>query len=127
MKKILLILSLFSMTTVFSQEKIEINKNETDVLDRASTFSSGIGGFRQEVAQNFRIRKVQGKGIAKTIATFYVENDGSLSEIKATGENESLNEEIVNAISKVKQKWIPAKVNGQLVRSKFRFPMTVNL
>ncbi|GGG45528.1 energy transducer TonB [Epilithonimonas arachidiradicis] len=129
MKKILLLFVLLFSITAFSQDK---NENEMRTIweaksDAMSEFPTGIKGFRQEVINNFRTRKVTGKGINRTEIRFSIENDGSLSEIQAFGENESLNEEAIRAVSKVKKKWLPAKVKGEKVKSKFRFPLTINI
>lgn len=46
-------------------------------------------------------------------------------DIKAIGSNESFNKEGIRAISKIKQKWIPAEINGQKVPYRFKIPLAV--
>ncbi|WP_374445652.1 energy transducer TonB [Epilithonimonas sp.] len=125
MKKILVLFALLFAVPVFSQ-----NKNENEILetvDKAATFEGGISSFRNEFAKNFNINKVIGKGSFHTEITFIVERDGTISNIKATGENQSFNEQAIKAIKKISTKWSPAKVKGTEVRSRFRFPSTVNI
>lgn len=125
MKKFLLLFVLFVSTAAFSQ-----NQNDSEVfesVDKAATFEGGISSFRNEFAKNVNINKVQGKGTFRTVVTFVVERDGTISNLKATGENQSFNEQAVRAIKKIKTKWSPAKVNGTEVRSRFKFPATANI
>lgn len=125
MKKLLLLFVLFFSIFAFSQDK---NENEIlEVVDKAATFEGGISSFRNEFAKNVNINKVQGKGIFRTVVTFVVERDGTISDLKASGENQSFNEQAVRAIKKIKTKWSPAKVKGTTVRSRFRFPATANI
>lgn len=57
--------------------------------------------------------------------TFIVERDGSVSTIKASGDDESFNTEALIAVSKIEEKWIPAEINGQKVRSRYRVPLNI--
>ncbi|UQB67867.1 energy transducer TonB [Epilithonimonas zeae] len=125
MKKILLLFVLLFSITAFSQEKTENEVFET--VDKAATFEAGISSFRNEFAKNVDIKKVLGKGTFRTVMTFVVEKDGTISELKASGENQSFNEQAVKAMKKIKTKWSPAKKDGTTVRSRFRFPAAINI
>ncbi|WP_435524414.1 energy transducer TonB [Chryseobacterium indoltheticum] len=57
---------------------------------------------------------------------FTVERDGSLTEVQAIGSNKSFNNSIEKAIKRIKGKWIPAKHNGNFVRTKLQIPITIN-
>lgn len=125
MKKFLLLFALLFSIVAFSQEK---NENEVlEIVDKAAEFPEGISSFRNEFAKNVNINKVQGKGTFRTVVTFVVERDGTISDLKARGENQSFNEQAVRAIKKIKTKWSPAKKDGTNVRSRFRFPATANI
>jgi len=125
MKKILLLFVLLFSITAFSQEK---NENEVfEAVDKAATFEGGISSFRNEFAKNVDTKKVQGKGTFRTVMTFVVEKDGTISELKASGENQSFNEQAVKAMKKIKTKWSPAKKDGTTVRSRFKFPAAINI
>ena len=67
-----------------------------------------------------------GEGTLKTTVTFIVERDGSISDVKASGSNSDFNSEAVRTVKSIKSKWVPAKINGQPVRQRFRLPLTMN-
>ena len=64
--------------------------------------------------------------VLKAVVTFVVEKDGTLSQLKVTGVNPEFNREAENAIKSVKGKWIPAKLDGKVVRSYFKFPISMD-
>lgn len=77
-----------------------------------------------------RLKKIRKKEpvediILMTRVFFVVELDGSLSNVKAYGSNNSFNMQAEKAVKSVKGKWKPAEVNGNSVRSKFSFPMNM--
>ncbi|SIQ12329.1 hypothetical protein SAMN05880574_10631 [Chryseobacterium sp. RU37D] len=126
MKKIILCLFLFFGFFAFSQNTGIVDSAQV-ILEKHTDFPGGINTFRKILLEKFRIKKIiSNKRSISCEAVFVVEKDGSISNIKATGDNESFNKEIVRTISKIKQKWIPAKYNGQIVRSRFRFPMKIS-
>ncbi|KAF5276597.1 hypothetical protein FQR65_LT16304 [Abscondita terminalis] len=75
---------------------------------------------------NFDNGSVEGEGTLKTTVTFVVERDGSLTDIKASGANSDFNREAERTIRSIKGKWKPGKLNGEPVRSRFKFPVTMN-
>lgn len=97
-------------------------------VDQAADFGSGgISGFRNKFTENFDSSVMEGgEGTLKTEITFVVERDGSISSVKASGSNSDFNREAERAIKSIRGKWNPGKVNGQPVRSRFRFPVTMN-
>lgn len=96
-------------------------------VDQAADFGSGgINGFRRKFQENFDNSGIEGEGTVKTEITFVVERDGSISQVKAHGSNSDFNREAERAIKSIRGKWSPGKVNGQPVRSRFRFPVTMN-
>ena len=124
MKKILLILSILIFGFISSQDKPSNNYTETEQL--AEFPNGGLNNFRKLIEENFRERKVKGKGKEFCELTFIIDRDGSVTSVKAHGTNESFNKEAVRAISKIKTKWIPAKLNDQLVRYRFRIPLNLD-
>lgn len=98
---------------------LDKNPNEIyyDVDESAEFLNGGINNFKTQIKNNFQIDKVDEKDIFETSIRFIVEKDGTISNIKAVGENESFNKETVRAILKIKDKWNPAKIKGQKVRS----------
>ena len=125
MKKLYFICAILLSGFIFSQEII---KEADTITEQIAEFpDGGATKFRQLIADNFREKKVQGQGKEFCELAFVIERDGSLSNIKANGTNDSFNKEAIRAISKIKTKWIPAKINGELVRYRFRFPLNLDL
>ena len=130
MKKIILLLFVLFSGFAFAQEKTEVANTETisDNVDKMPEFPGGINEFRNKFTKVFRIDKLKyDKRLIKTIIIFYVEKDGTLSDLKAYGGNQSLNDEAIRAISKIKDKWNPAEIKGEKVRFKFNFPLSMSL
>lgn len=69
-------------------------------------------------------RSAQEEGIQGTVyATFIVEKDGSLSDIKILrGLSSDINSEVIRVI-KLFPKWIPGKQNGKIVRVQYNIPV----
>ncbi|WP_374440859.1 energy transducer TonB [Epilithonimonas sp.] len=95
-------------------------------VDQSAEFPGGINSFRSKFTNNFDSGSLEGEGTLKTEVTFVVEKDGSLTQVKASGPNSDFNREAEATVKGIKTKWTPGKVNGQPVRSRFRFPITMN-
>lgn len=106
--------------------KVDPNAIPT-VVDVEADFSGGINAFRNKVSENFDVSAVNSDSgeIIKGTVTFIVEKDGSISNIKVNGANADFNKEAEKTIKKIKGQWIPAKFQGQKVRSYFRMPLTM--
>lgn len=97
-----------------------------DTVEQTADFAGGLNKFRALVQSNFDTSAVEGEGTLKTTVTFVVEKDGSLSQVVASGPNADFNREAERTIKGIKGKWNPGKNGGQPVRSRFRFPLTMN-
>ncbi|MGC4129452.1 MAG: energy transducer TonB [Bergeyella sp.] len=108
-------------------EKVEPVSNEPFVNPEVSAdFQGGINAFRNKMMQNFDTSGFEGSGDKiTTTVVFIVERDGTISGVKADGADAYFNREAERTIKKIKGKWNPAKVNGQPVRSYFRFPVSM--
>lgn len=95
-------------------------------VDQAAEFQGGINAFRTKFQNSFDSGSLEGEGTLKTEITFVVEKDGTLTQVKASGPNSDFNREAEATVKGIKTKWTPGKVNGQPVRSRFRFPVTMN-
>ena len=128
MKKLIYLIAIFFSVFAFGQEvkKTEIVR-EPITSQTEAEFPGGINAFRNEFAKNFNMNLVKGKGQVKAIANFIIERDGSLVQLNVTGDNESLNNEVKKAIENIKTKWTPGSVNNNPVRTRQRFPVTINL
>lgn len=128
MKKFIFFILLLISGFAFSQvkESIKAESEFNDKVDQASEFPGGINALRAKIAHNFNVDKVKGSGISRTVITFIVDREGEISFIKAVGKNRSFNKEAKSAVSKIKDIWKPAIVNGEKVRSRYRLPLTID-
>ena len=103
-----------------------VNNNPVTNVDIEASFSGGINAFRSKVVQNFSAGDFEGTGdLLKTTVTFIVEKDGSISSITAAGKDARFNKEAEKTIKNIRGKWAPAKLNGENVRSYFKFPIAM--
>lgn len=103
-----------------------VDNSPAVIVDVEASFGGGINVFRNKVVQNFDADSFDGTGdLMKTTVTFIVEKDGTISAIKAEGKNSKFNREAESTIKNIKGKWNPAKLNGQNVRSYFKFPISM--
>ncbi|WP_226064416.1 energy transducer TonB [Kaistella polysaccharea] len=95
-------------------------------VDVEAVFNGGINSFRNKVVNNFDTSVMEGTGeVVRTTVIFIVERDGTISEVKASGPNADFNRAAEKTIKSVKGKWVPAKINGENVRSYFKFPISM--
>jgi protein TonB len=103
--------------------------SETQVyteVEQLAEFKGGINAFRSKVQNGFDTSVMDGdEGKVTTEITFVVERDGSITDVKANGKNSDFNAEAIRTIKSIRDKWTPAKVNGQSVRYRFRLPLTM--
>ncbi|QOW10941.1 hypothetical protein Q73A0000_11515 [Kaistella flava (ex Peng et al. 2021)] len=124
MKKLVLLLTLLISGFVFSQES---TKDAYAITEQMAEFpDGGLQNFRKMIADNFREKKVRGQGKESCELQFVIERDGSITDIKAIGTNESFNKEAIRALSKIKTKWVPAKIDNQPVRYRYRVPLNLD-
>lgn len=119
-----------STGTRTSTAEVKPQVSDTQVyteVEQTAEFPGGINAFRNKVSSNFDGSAMNGDaGTVKAEITFVVERDGSITDVKASGSNSDFNAEAVRTIKSVKNKWTPAKINGQSVRYRFRLPLTMN-
>jgi protein TonB len=137
MKTISLVIFLLGSQLVFSQtvQQEEQQKpaqllSESKVNDTIYTpaeFPGGIPAIRKHISKEMRSSKFTEPGQFKSVTTFDVNPDGSISSVSTTGNNPILNQEMVRIIKKLKTKWKPATKNGQPVKTKYTMPMGLNI
>ncbi|MDR6517030.1 energy transducer TonB [Chryseobacterium camelliae] len=119
-----------STGTRTSTAEVKPQVSDTQVyteVEQTAEFPGGINSFRSKVSSNFDGSAMNGdEGTVKAEVTFVVERDGSITDVKASGKNSDFNAEAVRTIKSIKNKWTPAKINGQAVRYRFRLPLTMN-
>lgn len=95
-------------------------------LGKEAIFDGGIDSFRNKVMNNFDGSGFDSGDVMKTTITFIVEKDGTISGIKANGNDADFNNEAIRTIKSIKGKWAPAKnKQGEIVRSYFKFPISM--
>lgn len=95
-------------------------------VEQTAEFPGGINAFRRKVSENFDSSAIEGAdGVVKGEVTFVVERDGSITDVKVTGKNSDFNSEAVRTVKSIKNKWAPAKINGQTVRYRYRLPLAM--
>lgn len=111
--------------TVEVKPQVSTTEVYTEV-EQTADFPGGIDSFRRKVQENFDTYAMSGdEGTVKTEITFVVERDGSITQVKASGSNSDFNKEAERTIKSIRNKWSPAKINGQPVRYRFRLPLTM--
>lgn len=112
-------------TTVEVKPQVSETQVYTEV-EQLAEFPGGINSFRSKVQNSFDTSVMSGdEGTVKTEITFVVERDGSITDVKASGPNKDFNAEAMRTVKSVKNKWAPAKINGQAVRYRYRLPLTM--
>lgn len=112
-------------TTVEVKPQVSETQVYTEV-EQLAEFPGGINSFRTKVSNSFDTSVMQGdEGQVKSEITFVVERDGNITDVKATGPNRDFNAEAIRTVKSIKNKWSPAKINGQAVRYRFRLPLTM--
>ena len=97
-------------------------------VDKGATYASGIQGIRDWVGNNIYVEGVEAlndEKIVKTELHFVVEMDGSISSVTATGDNYLLNRQAMIALYLLPEKFEPATYKGQVVRSHFKLPISM--
>ncbi len=131
MKKALLtILILFTLTIVKAQKNDTTKEGPIFTsVEQMPQFPGGSAAFINFLSNNLQypvkavIEKVQGK----VFISFFVEKDGSLSEIKILRSvSAEIDSEAVRVIKK-SPKWKPAIQNGMAVKTSFTLPISFKL
>lgn len=110
-------------------ENIHVTTVCPDYPDHEAYFPNSTEAFTKKVEDAIILDSVKIKkneNILKAMLSFTVERDGNIAETQVTGSNKSFNHSVEKAIKHIKGKWIPAKHNGNFIRSKLQIPITVN-
>lgn len=129
MKKILNLLLLLLVFTTSSYAQ-DIVITDTAGLDVQPEYPGGKKEFYTFVMKNVRVPRIPDSREdlhLKTLVSFVVEKDGSLSTITLLSDpGFGLGDEVVKAIKKSK-KWQPGIKDDKPVRARFLLPVTINI
>ncbi|WP_258561815.1 energy transducer TonB [Chryseobacterium chendengshani] len=96
--------------------------------DKTADYPGGINALRTEVAQLFYSDAVNSDiNPVKTNVAFVVEKNGTISNVKAEGDNFIFNRQAEIALYSVSGIFSPAIINGDPVRCRFKLPLTLNI
>ena len=92
-------------------------------------YEGGIQEFRKKVSQSININNYNFSGIVRLEVTFIIERDGSMSNVKLANSSglQEFDTMIVRTISRIKNKWTPAKIHGKPIRYRFRLPLAFSM
>ncbi len=100
---------------------------QKQMLNEQATYPGGFEMLRKQVADLFYSDSVlPGQKLLKTNVVFVVEKDGSISSVRAEGDNFTFNRQAEIAVYLLPEKFSPAVVNGTAVRYRFRLPLAMN-
>lgn len=95
---------------------------------KPATFPGGSKNLRKQLTHLIDFRDLNRNAtLFSSQLSMVIEEDGSVSNVNATGTNLSFNRELEIATYLLPQKFAPAKFKGKAVRSEFGFPYTVQL
>lgn len=97
-----------------------------DFPDHEAYFPDGMEAFTKKIENVITLESVKlkkGEKIFKAILNFIVERDGTISGIQVSGTNEKFNNAVKLSAKQIKGKWVPAKRNGDIVKSKMQIPV----
>ncbi|MBQ9646324.1 MAG: energy transducer TonB [Prevotella sp.] len=100
-----------------------------EVVEQMPSFPGGDAALMGFLSKNIKYPVIaEENGIqGRVIATFVVERDGSISDVKVVKSvDPSLDKEAVRVLKSM-PKWIPGKQNGSAVRVKYTVPVTFKL
>lgn len=104
--------------------------NENPQISDLSTNAKYPGGFdlmRKQIINLFYADAILADHkMMKTELLFVVEKDGSISSVKAEGENFTFNRQAEIAFYLLPEKFSPAAINGTAIRYRFRLPLAMD-
>ncbi len=104
------------------------NKNPLKAdLTKNADYPGGFNLMRKQILDLFYTNGfLTDEKMIRTDLLFVVEKDGSISSVKAEGENVNFNKQAEIAIYLLPEKFTPAFSNGSAVRYRFRLPLSMN-
>ena len=102
------------------------NPLKTDLSSNAN-YPGGFNIMRQQIMELFYTDAIlSNEKLMKTDLLFVIEKDGSISSVKAEGDNFTFNRQAEIALYLLPEKFSPAFINGTPIRYRFRLPLAMN-
>lgn len=118
--------------TMHAQTADSLAQNSEEILEGGSVdvkpeFPGGNAEFYKFIAKNYILPEIEGGMRGRVDATFVIEKDGTISNIKIIKDmGFGTGEEAIRVIQK-SPKWKPAEQNGRKVRAMFHIPIMLNI
>jgi protein TonB len=98
------------------------------ILGSEASFPGGINKFRTFIAENYKIPTTFDEAELYIEMIFVIEKDGSMTDIRMISKGDkALEKEAIRVLNSMKKKWLPGRVNGEVVRSEKRLPIQIHL
>ena len=97
-------------------------------ISRNAQYPGGFDLMRQQIIDLFYANSIlSDRKTMKTDLLFVVEKDGSISSVKAEGDNFTFNLQAEIALYLLPEKFSPAFIDGTPIRYRFRLPLAMDL
>ncbi len=95
-----------------------------DIVDENPHFPGGNGAMLDWLSKNIHYTSGCASIHGRVVVSFFVEQDGSLSDIELVQKvDPELDNEVLRVV-KAMPKWIPVVHNGKAIRAKYTLPIT---
>lgn len=89
-------------------------------------YPGGISALLAYIDSKIQKKELDANVSAKVYVSFIIEADGSLTDIKTVRDSGyGLGKSVENALKQSTVKWLPGKINGKPVRTRFNLPVTI--
>ncbi len=106
----------------------EVPAEKTFEVEKVADYPGGLNSLRQEVADLLYIDGVYSEEkTVKTDVAFIVEKDGSISNVRAQGNNFTFNRQAEIALYSLAEKFSPATFKGGPTIYHFKLPLTLTM
>ena len=96
-------------------------------LTKQPQYPGGMQAFYTYIGNNFKRPETNENKALKVFVSFVIEKDGSMSNIKILRDpGYGSGDEAVRVLKSIPEKWTPGEMDGELVRTSFTLPITIN-
>nr|WP_315027470.1 M56 family metallopeptidase [uncultured Chryseobacterium sp.] len=92
-------------------------------------YPGGLRALREKVGKNMDTSKFTfQKGVIKSVAYIHIDATGKTTDIKVSGDNETLNTELLKTVTEISNEttWKPATENGKAIAAVLKVPATMS-
>jgi len=112
--------------TSVSPTTVDTSPTPAVLLDKLPAYPGGIEKFYKYVGTNFERPSLDESAIITVLASFVIEIDGSITDIKILrNPGYGMDKEAIRVLKSLKTKWSPGIMNGEKVRTLYTLPIKV--